>query len=405
MEIDQRALKRPDGVTQLDWSNPYTRGLLYVGGASFAPPGKTDGSSFFTRSTALASNIAQSAGSLHGYYIGDVPDTVPGPFGPMLNFDGTRKLYTQAITGSDNGLSTYDETCLVLCTLGSSSGSQHIFGFGNVWSTSLADYGRGVGIEGGSLFAWGASASNGKTATATLPALNTPVVIAVRFSATGAIFVNGFKATINKDMSHTFGYYLATGAGVAAIESVETANFTGKIGLRVWWRRGLSDAEIMEISRNPWQLFRQPTRTTYPVVSGGTQTYTYAATGGMTFGGSATEERHKVQSVSGGLQFGGSASVSFVGLQTQVVTPSGGITFGGTATKTSTRPESVSGGIQFGGSATVETHESVRTVTPSGGITFGGSASVVFPSLMTLFPYRRFIYGRKGLLDRKISRQ
>ena len=58
MEIDQRALKRPDGVTQLDWNNPYTRGLLYVGGASFAPPGKTDGSAYFTRSTALASNIA-----------------------------------------------------------------------------------------------------------------------------------------------------------------------------------------------------------------------------------------------------------------------------------------------------------------------------------------------------------
>lgn len=405
MEIDQRALKRSDGITQLDWNNPFTRGVLYVGGGCFAPPGKTDGSSFFTRQTPLANNVAQSAGSLHGYFVGDIPDTVAGPFGPMLNFDGTRKLYTQSIVGSDNGLSSYDETCLVLCTLGSSSGSQNIFGFSNVWSTSLADYGRGVGIEGGNLFAWGASAGNGKTATATLPALNTPIVIAVRFSGDGAIFVNGNKVTPSRDMSHTWGYYLATGAAVANVESVEVANFTGKIGLRVWWRRGLSDSEIIEISRNPWQLFRQPTRTTYPVVSGGTQTYSYTATGGITFSGTATESRTKVQSVSGGIQFGGSASVSFVGLQTRVVTPSGGLTFGGSSTQSVTRPESVSGGIQFGGSATVETHESVRTVTPSGGITFGGSASVVFPSLMTLFPYRRFIYGRKGLLDRKISRQ
>lgn len=195
-----------------------------------------------------------------------------------------------------------------------------------------------------------------------------------------------------------------TSAAAGSTLKIGAASGLAQVMQVEYWGRVLEVNEIVALYKDPKLLIKsRETPVFFPI--SGTQTYTYTATGGITFGGSATEERHKVQSVSGGLQFGGSASVSFVGLQTLVVTPSGGLTFGGSSTQSVTRPESVSGGIQFGGSATVTTHESVRTVTPSGGITFGGSASVVFPSLMTLFPYRRFIYGRKGLLDRKISRQ
>lgn len=254
------------GPGAIDWLNPITRGLIYAGGDVFAPPGSTDGSLYFARSNGLLSNVAQAAGTQHGYFTGDVPDVVGSPFGPALNFDGTRKVYTQSITGVANGAAS-DESCVVVCTFGSSAGSQHLFGMGNVFSSSLADYGRGIGVEGGNLFAWGASASNGKKLTATLPPLNTPCVIAVRFSVDGAVYVNGQKVA-SGDMSHSWTYYLATGCAVAASESIELANFTGLIGPRRWWRRGLRDNELQALSINPQLIYRQQPRVSFPTIGG-----------------------------------------------------------------------------------------------------------------------------------------
>lgn len=255
------------GPGAIDWLNPITRGLIYAGGDVFAPPGSTDGSAYFARSNGLLSNVAQAAGTQHGYFTGDVPDVVGSPFGPALNFDGTRKVYTQSITGAANGLSP-DESCVVVCTFGSSTGSQHLFGFGNVFSSSLADYGRGVGVEGGNLFVWGASASNGKKLTATLPPLNTPCVIAVRFAVDGAVYVNGQKVA-SGDMSHSWGYYLSTGCAVGAVESIELAKFTGLVGPRRWWRRGLRDNELQALSINPQLIYRQQPRQSFPTIGAG----------------------------------------------------------------------------------------------------------------------------------------
>lgn len=283
----------PQGVPQLDRADPFARDLIYAGGAGIAPRGQSDGSAYFDRTNGLLANVAQSSGTLHGYFVGDTPDVTATAFGPALVFDGTRKAYTQAITGPANGVTTVDETCLVLCSLGSSSGSQHIFGYGNVWSSSLADYGRGIGIEGGNLLAWGASAQNGKKVTASLPALNRPVCLAARFSASGALFVDG-KRVAAGDMSHAWAYYLATGAGVAAIESQEIANFTGQIGLRLWWRRGLSDAEIIEISRNPWRVFRAPELVIFPVASSGTTLSLTDATHGHLADAIALTQQHQL---------------------------------------------------------------------------------------------------------------
>lgn len=395
----------PQAVPRIIRAHRLSRGLIYAGGAGIAPPGSTDGSAYFTRTNGLLANVAQAAGSMHGYFTGDVPDIRSTAFGPALYFDGTRKVYTQSIVGPANGAAP-DETCLVICSLGSSSGSQHIFGYGSVWSTSLADYGRGIGIEGGQLLAWGASATNGKKIGVTLPALNVPVVLAARFSGpsspggTGAVFVNGAKAG-SGDMSHAWSYYLAAGSGVAAIESQELANFTGLIGLRLWWRRGLNDEEILSISQNPWQIFSNPEAFTFPSTSG-TSTRTVTPSGGIEFGGASSYARVRALSSAGGLQFGGEAAVSFVGLQTRVVTPSGGLEFGGAAAKAAVRQAAApSGGVQFGGVASVILHESVRTVTPSGGIEFGGAAYVYIPALASQTPYQKFIYGRKGLATRK----
>ena len=255
------------GPGAIDWLNPITRGLIYAGGDVFAPPGSTDGSAYFARSNGLLSNVAQAAGTQHGYFTGDVPDVVGSPFGPALNYDGAKKAFTQSITGAANGLSP-DESCVVVCTFGSSTGSQHLFGFGNVFSSSLADYGRGVGVEGGNLFVWGASASNGKKLTATLPPLNTPCVIAVRFAVDGAVYVNGQKVA-SGDMSHSWDYYLSTGCAVGAVESIELAKFTGLVGPRRWWRRGLRDNELQALSINPQLIYRQQPRQSFPTIGAG----------------------------------------------------------------------------------------------------------------------------------------
>ncbi len=205
--------------------------------------------------------------SPYGYFAADVPSVVGSPFGPALNYDGAKKAFTQGITGAANGLSP-DESCVVVCTFGSSTWSQHLFGFGNVFSSSLADYGRGVGVEGGNLFVWGASASNGKKLTATLPPLNTPCVIAVRFAVDGAVYVNGQKVA-SGDMSHSWSYYLSTGCAVGAVESVELAKFTGLVGPRRWWRRGLRDNELQALSINPQLIYRQQPRQSFPTIGAG----------------------------------------------------------------------------------------------------------------------------------------
>lgn len=269
VEIVTGALNKSptSGARAIDWANPITRGLIYAGGDVPAPPGSTDGSAYFTRTHGLLSNVAQAAGTQHGYFVGDVPSMVGSPFGPALNYDGTKKAFTQGITGAANGLAP-DESCVVVCTFGSSAGSQNLFGFANVWSTSLSDYGRGVGVESGQVMAWGASAVNGKRLYATLPPLNTPCVVAVRFSVDGAIYINGAKVAAG-DMSHSWGYWLATGCAVGITESLEVARFNGLIGPRRWWRRGLRDDELQALSVNPQLIYRQQPRVSFPTIGGG----------------------------------------------------------------------------------------------------------------------------------------
>ena len=125
-------------------------------------------------------------------------------------------------------------------------------------------------------------------------------------------------------------------------------------------------------------------------------TYAYTATGGITFGGSATVTQVFAGPVSGGIIFGGSATYKsifvpplptgglvFAGAATAnkiaVWTGTGGITFGGTANVNVIWQVVPTGGIVFGGTATV--YQIFQAPLPTGGIVFGGSATVtkVFP--------------------------
>lgn len=255
----------------------FADGLIYAAGYQNAPLGQTDGSAYFGRGDTLSNNLAQQRGSMHGYYVGDIPPRVSTPYGPALLFSGApsggivSKSYTQSIVGAANGASV-DESCVVVCSLGSSSGSQAIMGFANVWSTSLADYGRGIGVEGGLLMAWGASAQNGKKITATLPDLNKPIVIAARFGVNGCLMVDG-RIVATGDTSHSWAYNLSVGIAIGIAETSTVGAFNGIIGPRHWWRRGLSNGQLMRASELARAML-QPRRRRLFVVSSGTSPVT-----------------------------------------------------------------------------------------------------------------------------------
>lgn len=260
--------------------------LTAVYGLDWGMDGDPDGSLFYARAEPQMRNVLGTRGGMHSYYTTDVPAPTMTEVGRGLYYDGTRNAYTTALTGLANGASA-DEACIVCFIPMSSTGSQNIMGYANVWSTSLADYGRGIGIEGGNLMAWGASAQNGKKVSVALPALNTFNTVGVRFSSSGAVYLNGVEMANGSDLSHSFGYYLACGSAHAAIEGTGTAKFTGKLALRAWFRDGLTNAELEELTANPLKLF-SPRRRLYLVGAAAPSGTTINATVGNAVAAGAT---------------------------------------------------------------------------------------------------------------------
>ena len=113
----------------------------------------------------------------------------------------------------------------------------------------------------------------------------------------------------------------------------------------------------------------RPQRRRFVPSKGAVSIYSYTATGGITFGGSATLKRTRVYTGSGGIVFAGSTTYS----RTRARTSTGGIVFGGSATVTRAWLRTTTGGIVFGGAAT---YNRTRVVTSTGGIVFSGSANV-----------------------------
>ena len=107
------------------------------------------------------------------------------------------------------------------------------------------------------------------------------------------------------------------------------------------------------------------------LASGGIQTFSHAASGGLTTGGTATLQRTRAIVASGGLTTGSAATLA----RTQVHTVSGGLTVGGTATaaKTALFTHAAAGGLTTGGAATLARTQ-VHPI--SGGLTAGGVATL-----------------------------
>ncbi len=113
---------------------------------------------------------------------------------------------------------------------------------------------------------------------------------------------------------------------------------------------------------------------------GGPQTYSYTATGGLTFSGTATVTRSRLKTAAGGIVFSGSANAT----RGAVKSATGGIVFSGSATQTRGVVRAASGGITFSGSASI-----IRGLVRAGigGIVFSGAATVSFFSAVKSYAY------------------
>lgn len=102
---------------------------------------------------------------------------------------------------------------------------------------------------------------------------------------------------------------------------------------------------------------------------------TVAPAGGVSFAGTAAQNRVHVVSPAGGFLFSGAADYATSGTQQYSYSASGGIQFGGAIVRARVHVVVALGGLQFGGSASLSTHEALRTVVAAGGLQFGGAAS------------------------------
>lgn len=243
-----------------------------------------------------------------------------------------------------------------------------------------------------------------------------PVNIAVRVTTAAVTMFQDGRQTAT-------GGYSGTARGLTAPNEMQIGNRSGafcqgSIAMVLRWPRALADAEMIEATRNPWQLLKAaPRRLWVADAAGGPQSLVVTPTGGIVFAGAAPLVRSSGKEVSGGLQLGGTAGIARgasrlpVGgitlsgaaptLRGKAVTPAGGVILAGTAPYSSSSGQSQTvtptGGIVFSGTA-----PTVRQMryTPAGGITFGGAADYANSDPITLLLY----ISRRRILRRNFNK-
>lgn len=124
-----------------------------------------------------------------------------------------------------------------------------------------------------------------KTVTgATTIVANAPVSAAVRSSTTAlGVYVNGVSdatptTTLNNGIQTYTSPEVVSGYGGVGSGFGGTQASAFDLSLVIWWSRALTDAEILSIHQNPWQVFRAPRRIIVP--ESGAVAYTLDTTPG-----------------------------------------------------------------------------------------------------------------------------
>lgn len=103
---------------------------------------------------------------------------------------------------------------------------------------------------------------------------------------------------------------------------------------------------------------------------------TVVPAGGITLAGAAALNRLRVAVPAGGIELSGEAGYSTSGSQQFSYSATGGLSLSGSAPQARVSVPAVAGGLQLGGAATVTAHEQQRVVVAGGGITLRGAAGV-----------------------------
>lgn len=240
-------LSQPQGYVQIDWSNPITRGLvawinpavkdwpITVGKPTFAP--RPAGMAMIANGSSLVTKLTPAFGSAATiFYLGTVDGTT----------SANQNLFALGTSGAGNQTFTLQSAQHAL------SGSATI---------------RGINGGGATQRVFASFPTNS--------VFSSPIAVVARYSGSANLdlFVNGKIDNGTLNLSGFSG--AASGLNNASLlginrgtDAFASGSQFGSLGLA--WNRPLSNAEILSISRNPWQIFLPTSSIWFPVsVTGG----------------------------------------------------------------------------------------------------------------------------------------
>lgn len=226
-------------------------------------------------------------------------------------------------------------------------------------------------------------------------------VVTVDLSASGAVSAIYTDGVLDQTATRAAGTPSATTfQHICAGGVLRTTDVIQSMGVEIALlapiRGLLGPSRALSLSENPWQLLQ---RRVYPVIGfasgtapetyagqgdafqifqglgdgGGSNTFTYAGSGGITLAGSAARAKGKAFLPAGGITLSGTATKA----KGKAFLPSGGATFGGAATTSKVPAGSVigswvgTGGITLAGAALLAKG---KACLPTGGVAYAGAA-------------------------------
>ena len=226
------------GPLEIDWGNPIARGLAYVGLA---------GSSGVVASTAGLPFTSSASSVVVPFGVGNYVVTPGGTNNSILQTGST------GITGTSYSLFAFgslSSTSVVASAIDDDldTSSPRCFQFRvNAAKTELITFDTG----GSPYFATSAALSQAQLIAGV-------AMGAVINGNSIAAFQNGVKtagSASNTQRQPTGNFFIGQHKGVGG------SGWTGGgLGLTLAWTRALSDAEMLSLSANPWQLFKAPRR-------------------------------------------------------------------------------------------------------------------------------------------------
>lgn len=239
--------RQPQGPVEIDWSNPITRGLVVeTGGHRYHGTRLIDGTVNQSTTTGGGVSLAHTR------------------YGKALSFNGTQLSGAASFGDVDRGDGYTQASWQVIWKSGAGKLFSKWSGTGSEqsWLIQLPASGSGADLT------WVVATSGGFTWFRALGVFsttdwNSAVFIWRGGNTTGAalsLIVNGVDRSSSLTSLGTGGTVQATGAGLLQIgHGGDGDPITGQVAIARMWKRGLSVAEALVLSANPWQIFK-PTR-------------------------------------------------------------------------------------------------------------------------------------------------